>query len=104
MSLIRITDKDKIREAMHAHMLRPGKQRAPFLVTIFTREHCQNGITYEGARPLSAITETADTRYTLTNGDSGYTQPIAIVKLSEIECVEVLAPLVRANTKPKEDA
>lgn len=92
MSLNRITDKAKIREAMHAHMLHPEKQRAPFLVTIFSREHRPGGIIYEGARPISAsfIADGVDTTYTLTDSDSDYTRPIAAVKLSGIEYVELL--------------
>jgi hypothetical protein len=90
MSLRRITDNAKIREVMHAHMLHPELQRAPFIVAIFTREHRPGGIVYEGARPMGASTFDSETLYTLTNGDSGYTRPIANVKLSGIEYVELL--------------
>jgi hypothetical protein len=90
MSYCRITDRAKLREVMHAHMLRPEQQRAPFLVVIFTREHRPGGTIFEGARPLSACTEEDDTCYTLTNRDSDYCRPIATVKLSGIEYVEVL--------------
>lgn len=76
---------------MHAHMLAPSEQRAPFLATIFTREHRPGGTVFEGARPLSASTDSnGETTYTLTNGDSGYTRPIAEVKLSRVEYVETL--------------
>lgn len=76
---------------MHAYMLAPGEQYAPFLATIFTREHRPEGTIFEGARPLSAATDAdGETTYTLTNGDSGYTRPIAAVKLSGVEYVETL--------------
>ncbi len=52
--LIRITDKSKIRETLDAYMRHPEKQRAPYLVTIFSREHRAGGIIYEGLRPISA--------------------------------------------------
>lgn len=90
MAFDRITDKAEIRKVMHAHMLAPEKQRAPFLATISTREHRPGGITFEGSRPLGSNTDDNDTTYTLTNMDSGYNTPIATVKLSAIEYVETL--------------
>jgi hypothetical protein len=91
MSSKKTTDKTEIRKILHSYMLAPNEQRANFLVAIFTREHRAGGTIYEGARPLSACTyEDGDTRYTLTNGDSNYTEPVASVKLSFIEYVEEL--------------
>lgn len=97
MSLIRITDKDKIQETLRGLMLAPHEQPAPFFASLFTREHRPGGIIYEGARPMSSSTDydnnnkVIEITYALTNGDSNYTRPIAYVKLSYIEYVEILA-------------
>lgn len=85
----KVTDKSEIRKILHEYMLNP-KRRESFLFEIFSREHRQGGIIYEGARPLSSSTTSDETTYTLTNGSSGYTQPIAVLKLSQIEYVTEL--------------
>jgi len=91
MTFRRITENDEIRSTMNSYMLTPDQQRAPFLATIFTREHRPGGMIYEGTRPLSASTDAVgETTYSLTNSDSGYSRPIAHIKLSGVEYVEVL--------------
>ena len=52
----RITDKERIREIMHAHMLKPHEQKAPWITAIFSREHRKGGIIYEGAKVISSCT------------------------------------------------
>ena len=97
MSFRRITDKETIRKLMDAYMLRPGEQPAPFLASIGVRRGCVwNGRTKSSplavdlARPLSATEgEDGERVYTLTNGDSRYTEPIGVVKLSEVEYIEL---------------
>ena len=97
MPFKRIEGVEQIRSVMHAHMLAPGEQRAPFLATIklskgqlWNGHVATGGAIIEGARPLSAYTDDGDTTYTLTNSDSGYCQPIGTVKLSGLDYVEVL--------------
>ena len=90
----RITDKAKIREIMHAYMLKPHEQKAPRIAAIFSREHRKGGIIYEGARVISACTIEShelnglmiarETEYTIM---SGYRESL---KLSLIEYIEIL--------------
>lgn len=85
-----ITDPKQIRETLDAHMKEPEKQIAPFLATIFSREHRPGGIIYEGHRPIAAC-QTGDERtYTLSTSDSNNQLGIAALKLSSIEYVETL--------------
>jgi hypothetical protein len=88
--LDRITDPQKIRETLDKHMMEPEKQRAPFLVTIFSREHRPGGIIYEGHRPIAACQTPNVRSYTLATSGSNYQRGCAFLKLSGIEYIEVL--------------
>lgn len=89
--LKRTYDQKKIEEILRRYMRDPAYQKR-FLVEIYSNEHRMGGIIYEGARPLSIITDCVanEVRFTLTNGDSGYSQPIATLKLSGIRYVSEL--------------
>jgi hypothetical protein len=90
-TLKRITDPQKIRETLDTYMREPEKQRARFLVTIFSREHRAGGIIYEGHRPIAACeTQDRGRSYTLATSDSNYQRGCAFLKLDSIEYVEVL--------------
>jgi len=80
----------QIRDSLDAYMKEPEKQRAPFLVTIFSREHRPGGIIYEGHRPIGACQTGNERTYSLSNGDSGYRLLVAALKLSTIEYIETL--------------
>lgn len=83
----RIRDKAKIREVMHAHMLQPKEQKAPWICEIFSREHRAGGWIYECAKVVSACSEEGgETTYTLSI--DGHMMPS--LKLSLIEYVVVL--------------
>lgn len=88
----RITDKPQIRATLDAYMRYPEKQVAPFLCTVFSREHRPGGgIIYEGCRPYFASENGKGVRsYGLSNSDSNYTQTIAVLKLDQIEYIETL--------------
>lgn len=88
--LNRITDPEKIRETLDAYMKEPEKQRASFLVTIFSREHRPGGIIYEGHRPIGAVTSDAGRRYCLGTRDDGYSRSVASLNLDQIEYIETL--------------
>jgi hypothetical protein len=81
----RIRDRTKIREVLDAHMLRPKDQRAPWVATIFTREHRRGGNRFEGATIFSASTEGDEKAYQIVIGSESYQ-----LKLSLIEYVVVL--------------
>lgn len=94
-----ITDQARIKETLHAYMLKPGEQRAPFLVQIRTKRDitwngrpCPPGIIIEGPRPISCVThcDTGDVVYNLSNSDSNYRQTIGQVRLADIEFIETL--------------
>lgn len=88
--LTRISNPDKIRETLDAFMKEPEKQRAPFLATIFSREHRPGGIIYEGHRPIGAVITDDDKKYCLGTMDDGYSSTVASLHLSKIEYIETL--------------
>jgi hypothetical protein len=87
MSFIRISDKVEMRKILHRCML----NGYGFIPVIFTREHRQAGMFYEGFRPLSSATNDLDTVYTLTSRDVKYSRPVCEpLSLSKIEYIEIL--------------
>lgn len=86
----RITDPLKIRATLDAYVREPSKQRAPYLVAIFSRQHHPGGVVYEGCRPIAASQSDEDRTYTLSNMDSDYQLGTAWLELSQIEYIETL--------------
>lgn len=86
----RITDPEQIKKILNSYMLEPSKQSAPFLLTIFSREHRSGGIIYEGHRPISAIQTETERIYCLSTSDSNYQRGEVLLNLSYIEYIQTL--------------
>lgn len=82
--LKKIKDKKKIKNIMNDYML--NKKEPPFLVTIFDKS---KNLIYEGAKPISAVTDEETKKYTLSNMDSNYQRPVGQVDLNNIEYIQV---------------
>jgi hypothetical protein len=84
ITMQKITDKILIQKILRKSML------SNFLIcSLFTREHRQGGIIFEGVKVLSSCKSNNETIYTLTNSDSNYRQLLATVKLSGIEYITI---------------
>lgn len=89
--MIKITNKDKIKEVLRDYMLECNNQPAPFVYSISAQSpRHRGGIIFEGARPISTCTEiNGEVTYALSNRDTNFSVSIGTVKLSEIKYIEV---------------